>query len=82
MIPTEKTSEKIRKICADVFNLKYSEMSGNMSKENTPEWDSLNNLMLLTEIEKEYKIKFSAKEINKIKSLEDIETILKEKCLH
>lgn len=78
----EKTTEKIRKICADVFRLKPSDISGSMSKENTPEWDSLNNLMLLTEIEKEYKIKFSAKEINKIKSLEDIETILKEKCPH
>ncbi len=78
----EKTSEKIRSICAGIFNLKHSDISGDMSKENTPEWDSLNNLMLLTEIEKEYKIKFSAKEINKIKSLKDIETILKEKCPH
>ena len=58
-----------------------SEINDNMSKENSPEWDSLNNLMLLTEIEKDYKTKFTASEITKIKSLRDIETILKAKGL-
>lgn len=74
-----KINQKIKEICARVFNIKISEVSGNMSKENTPEWDSLNNLMLLTEIEKEFKIKFTASDITKIKSLKDIETIIEVK---
>lgn len=76
-----KINQKIKEICTKVFNLKLSDISENMSKENTPEWDSLNNLMLLTEIEKEYKIKFTASDIIKIKSLKDIETILKTRGL-
>jgi len=74
-----KINEIIKEICARVFNLKISDVPEDISKENTPEWDSLNNLMLLTEIEKKYKMKFTAKEINKIRSLKDIETILKER---
>ena len=74
-----KINQKIREICAKVLNLKVSDISESMSKANTPEWDSLNNLLLLTEIEKYYKTKFTASEITKIKSLRDIETILKAK---
>ena len=71
-----KMGDKIKEIFARVFNIKLSEISDSMSKENTPEWDSLNNLMLLTEVEKEYNIKFTASEITKIKCLKDIESIL------
>lgn len=74
-----KINQKIKEICAKVFNLKISDIPDNMHKEKTPEWDSLNNLMLLTEIEKEYSTKFTASEITRIKSTKDIETILKEK---
>ena len=70
---------KLKEIGAKVFGLDISEVSDDMSKSNTPEWDSLNNLMLLTEVEKIYKTKFSAVEIAKIKSLKDVEAILKQK---
>lgn len=74
-----KINEKLGEICAKIFRLKHSEISEDMSKETTPEWDSLNNLMLLTEIEKQYNIKFTASEITKINSIRDIENILKGK---
>ena len=76
-----KINQKIKVICAKVFNLKPSDISDDMSKDSAPEWDSLNNLLLLTEIEKEYRIKFTASDITKIKSIKDIETILKDKGL-
>ena len=68
--------DAIKKIGARVFNLNESEISENIARDNTPEWDSLNHLILLTEIEKELGIKFKASEITKIKSLKDIENIL------
>ncbi len=52
-----------------------------MSKSITPEWDSLNHLMLLTEVEKQFNIKFTASDTVKIKSVKDIEAILKGKGL-
>lgn len=76
-----KINQKIKEICARIFNVRVSDIADNMSRESTPEWDSLNNLMLLTEIENECKIKFTASEIAKIKSLKDIETILKARGL-
>ena len=74
-----KINQKLREICSKVFNIKESDVSGNISKDSMPEWDSLNHLMLLTDIEKQLKIKFTASETIKIKSIKDIETILKEK---
>ena len=46
-------------ICASLFELQLSEVSESTSKKNTPKCDSLNNFMLLTEIENECKIKFT-----------------------
>ena len=74
-------NEKLRNICAKIFNITKDEVSPDISKSSTPEWDSLNHLMLLTEIEKELKIKFTASETVKIKSISDIEAILKGKGL-
>lgn len=62
-----------------MFHVKEREIPENISKDNTPEWDSLNHLLLLTEVEKQFKFKFTASETVKIKSLKDIETVLKEK---
>ena len=64
-----------------MLNLGHSEINESISRDNTPEWDSLNHLMLLTEVEKEFKFKFKASEITKIKSIRNIENILKEKGL-
>ena len=76
-----KINDKLRAICSKVFNIKESEVAENISKDNTPEWDSLNHLLLLTEIEKQFKFKFTASETVKIKSIKDIETVLKQKSL-
>jgi acyl carrier protein len=35
-------------------------------------WDSLNHMALITEIEKHYKIRFTLKEIMKLKNVEDM----------
>ncbi|HCY18456.1 MAG TPA: acyl carrier protein [Deltaproteobacteria bacterium] len=69
--------EKIAHIFSEILGLNFSEIKKDISRDTTPEWDSLNHLMLLTEIEKEFKMKFKAAEITKIKTLQDIETILK-----
>lgn len=74
-----RIDEKIARIFSETLGLNFSEVGEGISRDTTPEWDSLNHLMLLTEIEKEFKIKFKAAEITKIKTIRDIETILKQR---
>tara|TARA_B110000879_G_C10668904_1_gene317167 strand:- start:50 stop:274 length:225 start_codon:yes stop_codon:yes gene_type:complete len=49
----------------------------NASQENTPQWDSLNYLLICSELEKKFKIKISSKNINKFNSFKAILKILK-----
>ena len=71
--------DKLRKIFANVLKISESEVSDSTSRENTVEWDSLNHLMLLTEIEKDYKIKFTASDTLKMGSFKKISDFLKQK---
>ena len=43
------------------------------------EWDSLGNFNLLLTIEREFKIRFSMKEISEIKSIKSLEQNLKKR---
>ena len=71
--------EKVITVFSKIFKLPESEINESVSRDNTVEWDSLNHLILLTQIEKEFKIKFTASDTIKIKSFKDIINILKEK---
>jgi len=58
------------KINKNIINLKI----GSLKK-----WDSLGNLDLILEIEKEFKIKFTIDEMTNIKSIDEIEKALKKR---
>lgn len=61
---------KILKVKKNFFKKKLTEIS---------EWDSLRNLQLLINLEKEFKIKFNEKELLNFNSLENILNTLKKK---
>ena len=46
------------------------------SPENVENWDSFNGLVLVTELEKEFNVKFSVEEIMSVKNVGDIKTAL------
>ncbi len=64
---------------AKALRVKETEISERTSRTNLPEWDSMNHLVLMTQVEKTFNIKFSADEISKAKSARDIMALLERK---
>jgi acyl carrier protein len=69
--------KKIEEIIAQVFNINSSQVTNETSPENTEEWDSFNGLLLITELEKEFGIKFSIEEMIAVKDVGDIKKVLR-----
>lgn len=67
---------KLTSIFASVLNIEASKISPETSQENTPSWDSLNAIVLMTEIEKAYGVKFGYDEAMNIKTFGDVAKIL------
>ena len=65
--------KKIEKVFKKVFpNSKIKKNITTLKIGSIQKWDSLGNLNLLLEIEKEFNIKFDTNTFSKIKSLKDI----------
>jgi acyl carrier protein len=73
-------NKDIKKILKETFS--KSKIPNNISKlkmGDIKEWDSLGNFNLLLTIEREFKIRFSMKEISEIKSIKSLEQNLKKR---
>ena len=60
------------KIFAKVFGLMDNSINMSTSQENLENWDSLNHILLIVEIEKEFDIKFKVGEIGELNSAKKI----------
>ena len=60
------------KIFAKVFGLIDNSINMSTSQENLENWDSLNHILLIVEIEKKFDIKFKVGEIGELNSAKKI----------
>lgn len=74
-----KIDNQIIKIFRKSLEIKSSEFDINANKKNLIMWDSMANVALISNIEKNYKIKFNNNEINKLDSLKKLIKIVKKK---
>jgi len=70
---------KLTSVFAKVLNIDESKITPELSQDNTPSWDSMNAIVLMTEIEKAYGIKFGYNEAMSIKTFGDVEKLLEAK---
>ncbi len=79
----EEIIQKVKKIVATVLKHENFEMKDELTAADVDGWDSLTHMIILTEIEKIFSIKFKLKEINKLNNMGDllnlVETKIKEK---
>ncbi|MBW2976547.1 acyl carrier protein [Candidatus Woesearchaeota archaeon] len=71
--------ENLKDITARVLNIDLSKVNDTLVKENTEQWDSFNHLLLISEIEKKLGIKFTASEIEKIRTFKDLSEVVSRK---
>lgn len=58
----------LKKIFSSVLNITESEVVDTLSPETAESWDSLNAILILTEMERAFKIKFAFDEAMAIKN--------------
>ena len=69
--------KKLEEIIAEVMGVSVDEINNNTSPDNLEEWDSFNGLMLVSELEGVYGLKFTTEEVTSVKSVRDIKSVLK-----
>lgn len=68
--------EKLTPIFRAVLNHSTLEITDELSANDVDNWDSLSHMLLISEIEKEFSIKFKLKDLNKMKNVGDLISII------
>lgn len=66
----------LNQLLSSVFNISEDSINDQTSPENVETWDSFNALMLVTELEENFKVKFTMEEISSVKNVGDIKKVL------
>lgn len=70
---------KLAKIFSAVLGIDEAGVTPALSPENTPSWDSLNAIVLVSEVEKALNVKFSYDEVMSIKNYSEVVELIKNK---
>lgn len=69
---TANQMSKLKKILSKVLEVKEEDINDDSSPDNIANWDSFNGLMLVSELENEFKISFTIDEVTNVKTVRDI----------
>jgi len=69
--------EKLTPLIARVLNIEQSIIFDNSSPETISEWDSLNSILLVIELEKNFNVKFTMDEVMAVQNVSDIKAALR-----
>lgn len=77
----EKTTiiEKLTAIFHEIFNDNSIILRDDMTASDVENWDSLTHMLMITKVEEEFGIKFKLKELNKLKMVGDLVSIIETK---
>jgi long-chain acyl-CoA synthetase len=67
------------RIVSKCLRIDAENLTMDFAAEDNPEWDSISHLILITEMEKHFKIEFSPLEVMNVKSLSDLYSIIEHK---
>ena len=63
----------------DVFNQPGLILTEDLTANDVDNWDSLSHMVMITEVEQRFNIKFKLRDINKMRNVGDLVTILSER---
>jgi acyl carrier protein len=70
---------KLTEIFRNVFNNENLVLRDDMTASHVENWNSLSHMILITEIENSFNVKFKLKEVNKMRNVGDMIDILIQK---
>jgi len=62
-------SNRVQKILENTLKHNRFEMRDDLTAADVEGWDSLSHVMIITEIEKDFNVRFKLKELNKLKNM-------------
>ena len=71
--------DKFNSIVSQIFKLDPSKIIDSLTDKDIPDWDSMNYLLFIAELEKEFDVSFTMDEVLGTKSLGDVRNLLKNK---
>jgi len=71
--------EKLTAIFRTTFNDSELVLNDEMNAGDVENWDSLTNMLMISEVESQFGIRFKLKELNQLKNIGSIISILEEK---
>ncbi len=71
--------EKLTAIFRKVFNEKDLVLRDDLTANDVETWDSLTHMLMITEVENEFQVKFKLKDLNKMKHVGDLISIIESK---
>lgn len=71
---------RLTEVFRKVFNNESIVLSDELTANDVENWDSLSHMLLITEIENAFQIKFKLKELNKMRNVGDMIIIIADKA--
>ena len=72
----QEIMSKLTSIFREVFSDPNLELEGSMTAEDVEKWDSLSHMVMITTVEERFGIKFKLRDLNKLKKVEDLVTVI------
>lgn len=69
--------KRLKAALSSVLKIEEDKITDATSPDNTPSWDSFNAMLLVTALESEFNVKFTAGDIVGVKNVGDIKESLK-----
>lgn len=73
--------EKLTSIFHEVFNDNNIVLRDDMTAADVEKWDSLTHMLMIAKVEEIFGVKFKLKELNKLKQVSDIISLVEEKIV-
>jgi len=68
--------ERLKQILSEILEIDESQINDDFGPGDTPSWDSMNNLRLVTAIEEEFQIQLTMSDIKKMSSYAKISEVI------
>lgn len=69
--------QELKKVLSKILGVKPGKINDKTSPDNVKRWDSFHGLLLVTELENHYKVKFTIDDIMAVRNVGDIKSALK-----
>ena len=74
--------DKLTDICRDVFDDESLELHDGLTADQVNGWDSLTHINLIVAIERGFKIRFTTAEVNGLKNVGELRSLIENKVKH